>query len=293
MNLFQAVVLGFVQGMTEFLPVSSTAHLRITPALFGWPDAGAAYTAVLQLGTLLAVIGFFLRDLLDMVKAVLDPARRNGPQARRLLYMIVGTIPLGVAGILFRHAIEGPLRSLSVIATCLIVVGLLMGLTEKLAAHRRSIDDMTMRDALVIGLAQALALIPGVSRSGITLVAGLGLGLRRDAAARFSFLLSVPAVAAAAVFELPKALRTPHLAGAPLVVGTLVAAVFGYLSIAWLLRFLRTRTTVPFVVYRVAIGAALLLAIARGWLPNAEPAHETAQEGNSVRIATCLPGHVE
>jgi undecaprenyl-diphosphatase len=288
-NLIQAVVLGFVQGITEFLPVSSSAHLRIVPALFGWPDAGAAYTAVLQLGTLVAVIGFFLRDLLSMLAAVLDPARRNGPEARRLLYIIVGTIPLMVAGVLFKHAIEGPLRSLTVIATMMIVVGLLLGLTEKLASHRRGIDEMTMRDALLIGCAQALALIPGTSRSGITLVAALGLGLRRESAARFSFLLSVPAVAAAAIYELPKALRTPNLAGAPLLVGVLVAAVFGYLSIAWLLRFLRTRTTIPFVVYRVAMGAALLLAIARGWLPNAEPPRERI----SVRIATHPPGHVE
>jgi undecaprenyl-diphosphatase len=265
-NIVQAVVLGLVQGITEFLPISSTAHLRITPALLGWPDAGAAYTAVLQLGTLAAVVGFFLRDLIGMVRALLDPARRSGPEARRLIYMIVGTIPVGVAGLLFKHAIEGPLRSLSVIATSLIVVGLLMGLTEKLAAHRRGIDDMTMRDALLIGLAQALALIPGVSRSGITLVCAMGLGLRRDAAARFSFLLSVPAIAAAGVFELPKVLRTPNLAGAPLVIGLLVAAVSGYFSIAWLLRFLRTRTTIPFVVYRVAMGAALLLAIAAGRL---------------------------
>jgi undecaprenyl-diphosphatase len=268
-NIVQAVVLGLVQGITEFLPISSTAHLRITPALLGWPDAGAAYTAVLQLGTLAAVVGFFLRDLLGMVQALLDPARRNGPEGRRLVYMIVGTIPVGVAGLLFKHAIEGPLRSLSVIATSLIVVGLLMAFVEKVAPHRRGIDDITMKDALLIGCAQALALIPGTSRSGITLVAAMALGLRRDAAARFSFLLSVPAIAAAGIFELPKVLKTPNLAGAPLVIGLLVAAVSGYLSIAWLLRFLRTRTTIPFVVYRVAMGAALLLAIASGWLRNA------------------------
>jgi undecaprenyl-diphosphatase len=265
-NIVQAVVLGLVQGITEFLPISSTAHLRIVPALLGWPDAGAAYTAVLQLGTLAAVLIFFLRDLLNMVKAVLDPAQRRGPEARRLLYMIVGTFPIGIAGLLFKHSIEGPLRSPAVIACSLIVVGLLMALVERLAAHRRGIDDMTMRDALLIGFAQALALVPGVSRSGITLVAAMGLGLRRDAAARFSFLLSVPAIAAAGIFELPKVLRTPNLAGAPLVIGLLVAAVSGYFSIAWLLRFLRTRTTIPFVVYRVAMGAALLLAIAAGRL---------------------------
>lgn len=266
MNIVQAVVLGLVQGITEFLPISSTAHLRIVPALFGWGDFGAGYTAVIQLGTLAAVVGFFLRDLLGMLRAVLDPAQRRGPEARRLLYMIVGTFPIGIAGLLFKKSIEGPLRSPLVIACSLIVVGLVMALVERLAAHRRGIDEMTMRDALLIGLGQALALVPGVSRSGITLVAAMALGLRRDAAARFSFLLSVPAIGAAGIFELKDVLHTPNLAGAPLVVGLVVAGVSGYLSIAWLLKFLRTRTTMPFVVYRVAMGAALLLMIATGRL---------------------------
>jgi undecaprenyl-diphosphatase len=261
-DFLQAVVLGLTQGITEFLPISSTAHLRIVPAVFGWQDKGAAYTAVLQLGTLAAVLAFFLRDFLGMAGAVLDPARRRGPEARQLLFVILGTIPIGLAGILFKKAIEGPLRSLWVIATMLIVVGLLMALVEKLAVHKRGLPDMTLRDAMLIGLGQALALIPGTSRSGITLVCAMALGLRRDAAARFSFLLSVPAVAAAAVFEVPELMRTPHLLGAPLVVGLLVAAVSGYLSIAWLLKFLRTRTTRGFVVYRLAMGAALLLALA-------------------------------
>jgi undecaprenyl-diphosphatase len=265
-TIFQAAVLGLIQGITEFLPISSTAHLRIAPALFGWPDAGAAFTAVLQLGTLAAVVGFFLRDLLAMVAATLDPARRHGPEARRLLYLIVGTIPIGIAGLLFRHAVEGPLRSLAVIGCSLVVVGLVMAVVERRAAHRRGLDDLTLRDAIWVGLGQALALIPGVSRSGITLVSAMAIGMRREAAARFSFLLSVPAVAAAGVFELPKVLRTPGLAGAPLLVGLLVAAVSGYLSIAWLLRFLRTRTTLPFVIYRVLLGAALLIAVATGSL---------------------------
>ena len=263
-TIFEAVVLGLTQGLTEFLPVSSTAHLRLVPELFGWPDAGAAFTAVL--GTLVAVIGFFLRDLVAMLGAWVDPARRNGPEARRLLYMIVGTIPIAVFGILFKHAIEGPLRSPLVIATSLIVVGIVMGIVERVAPHRRGLDQMTLRDGLIIGLGQALALIPGVSRSGITLVFAMGLGLRRDAAARFSFLLSVPAVAGAAIFEMKKVLHTPGIVGAPLIVSLLVAAISGYLSIAWMLRFLRTRTTLVFVVYRVAIGSALLLLSLTGRL---------------------------
>jgi undecaprenyl-diphosphatase len=265
-TIVQAAVLGLVQGITEFLPISSTAHLRIVPALLGWPDAGAAFTAVLQLGTLAAVVGFFLRDLLAMVAAALDPARRQGPEARRLLYLVVGTVPIGILGLLFKHAIEGPLRSLVVIATSLIVVALVIAVVERVAAHRRGLDDLTLRDAVLIGLGQALALVPGVSRSGITLACAMGVGMRRDAAARFSFLLSVPAVAAAGVFELPKVLHSKDVGGAPLVVGLVVAAISGYLSIAWLLRFLRTRTTIPFVIYRVLLGAALLIALAKGWL---------------------------
>jgi undecaprenyl-diphosphatase len=266
MTIFQAAILGLVQGITEFLPISSTAHLRITPAVLGWPDPGAAFTAVLQLGTLAAVVGFFLRDLLAMIAAAADPARRRSPEARRLLYLVVGTIPIGIAGLLFKHAIEGPLRSLAVIATSLIVVAVAMAIVERRASHRRGLDDLTLRDALWIGVAQTLALIPGVSRSGITLVAGMSAGMRRDAAARFSFLLSVPAVAAAGIFELPKVLHTPGLAGAPLFVGLATAFVSGYLSIAWLLRFLRTRTTLPFVIYRVLLGAALLIAVVTGHL---------------------------
>ncbi len=266
MDLIDAVWLGLLQGITEFLPISSTAHLRVVPALLGKPDPGAALTAVLQLGTLTAVIGFFLRDLLAMLRASLAPDRAQRPEARRLLYLVVGTMPVGVAGLSFRHAIEGPLRGLPVIATALIVVALLMALADRRFAGTREMDDMTLKDALIVGFAQALALVPGVSRSGITLVAGMAIGLRRDAAARFSFLLSVPAIGAAGVFELPKVLSASGVDAAALTTGLLVAAVSGYASIAWLLRFLRTRATTPFVVYRVALGIVLLLGVAAGWL---------------------------
>jgi undecaprenyl-diphosphatase len=266
MDLLQAILLGLVQGVTEFLPISSTAHLRIVPALLGQPDPGAAFTAVLQLGTLVAVIGFFLRDLIGMAAALLDPARRTGPEARRLAYLVVGTVPIGIAGLAFRHAIEGPLRSLQVIAIALIVVAVLMAVADRFAAGRRELDEVTLRDALLIGAAQALALVPGVSRSGITLVAGMALGLRRDAAARFSFLLSVPAIGAAGVFELPKVLAAKDISAATLAVGLLMAAVAGYLSIAWLLRYLRTNATTVFVIYRLVLGVALLVAVTTGWV---------------------------
>ena len=266
MTLVQSIVLGIIQGLTEFLPVSSTAHLRIAPALLGWPDAGAAFTAVIQLGTLLAVVIFFLRDLLGMLTALADPNRRRGPQARLLLYLVVGTVPIGIAGVLFRHAVEGPLRSLAVIGTSLVVVGLVMAMVEWLARRERAMDSLSLRDALIVGLGQALALVPGVSRSGITLAFAMAIGLRRDAAARFSFLLSIPAVAAAAVFELPTLLHNRDVGISVLLAGLAAAAVSGYLCIRWLLRFLRTRTTYSFVIYRVALGLSLLAAVLAGKL---------------------------
>jgi undecaprenyl-diphosphatase len=266
LTILQSIVLGIVQGLTEFLPVSSTAHLRIVPALLGWPDSGAAFTAVIQLGTLLAVILFFSRDLLGMVTALADAKRRRGPEGRMALYLVVGTVPIGIAGVLFRHAVEGPLRTLTVIGTSLIVVGLVMAVVERLARHERAMDSITLRDAIIIGLGQALALVPGVSRSGITLAFAMAIGLRRDAAARFSFLLSIPAVAAAAVFELPKLLHDRDVGISALLTGLAAAGVSGYLCIRWLLRFLRTRTTYPFVIYRVALGLALLAAVLAGKL---------------------------
>jgi len=269
---FEAVVLGIVQGVTEFLPISSTAHLRVVPALVGWSDPGAAFTAVLQLGSLGAVIGYFFGDLRHMLGAALtavrDRTRPPEPEAWQLFYIVAGTVPLGVAGVLLRHAVEGSLRSLWVIASALILVGLGLAFVERAARHTREIGDLRLRDALIIGCAQALALVPGTSRSGITLLAAMALGLRREAAARFSFLLSVPAVAAAGIFELPKVLDAGDVGGGPLLLGLLAAFAASYASIAWLLRFLRTRTTIPFVVYRLALGALILALLATGQVPS-------------------------
>ena len=267
MTILQAAVLGLVQGITEFLPISSTAHLRLVPAILGWPDGGAAFAAVIQLGTLLAVIGFFLRDLGRMLAAAARPRTRKSIDARMLLYIIAGTIPIGVAGLLARHAVEGPLRSIAVIASMLIVVGIVMGVVEKTSRFERTFEVFTLRDALIVGLAQSLALVPGTSRSGITLVAAMMLGFRRDAAARFSFLLSIPAVAAAGVFEIPKLLHDREVGTTALLTGLAVAAVSGYLCVAWLLRFLRTNTTYGFVVYRVILGLFLLSAVVSSHLP--------------------------
>lgn len=269
MTSLEAVVLGAVQGVTEFLPISSTAHLRIVPALLGWSDPGAAFTAVLQLGTLAAVVAFFARELGAMVRgtvtAVFDPARRNDSEVRLFIHLIVGTLPVVVAGVLLKNAIQGGLRALPIIAAAMIGVALVLAVVERTARHQRSFDEITLRDALIIGAAQALALIPGVSRSGITLLAAMALGLRRDAAARFSFLLSIPAVAGAGIFEMKHVLHSQE-GGAPLMIGLVIAAVTGYASIAWLLRFLRTRTTLPFVVYRIALGVVILALLATGHL---------------------------
>ena len=210
--------------MTEFLPISSTAHLRIVPALLGWEDPGAAFSAVIQLGTLVAVLVFFRADLLAMVRgaaaAVVDPTRRRDLHARLALYLVVGTIPVVVVGVLAKNAIRGGLRALPVIAAMLIVVALALAVVERLAKHRRTIEELVLRDAVLIGCAQALALVPGVSRSGITILAALALGFRRDAAARFSFLLSIPAIAGAGLFEMKHLL---HGGGSmvPLAIGLL------------------------------------------------------------------------
>jgi undecaprenyl-diphosphatase len=263
MTLWFAVLLGIVQGLTEFLPISSTAHLRIVPALLGRPDAGAAFTAVIQLGTLAAVIAYFVRELATMIRAAVAAPR--SAEAKLAWYLVAGTIPIGVLGLLLKKHITGPFRSLWVVAVALIVVGVIMAWADRRMRGERTIESLTLRDALLIGLGQACALVPGVSRSGATITAALLLGVRRADAARFSFLLSVPAVGAAGIFELKDAAHKLGGAGlGPLVVATLVSAVIGYLAIAWLLRFLRTRSLQGFAVYRVLLGAALIALIAAG-----------------------------
>jgi len=268
-SVLEALVLGAIQGATEFLPISSTAHLRIVPALLGWDDPGAALTAVLQLGTLAAVLGYFLRDLVRMARAALaavrDPARRDDPDVRLLLSIVVGTVPIAIAGMLAKDLVRGVFRGLGVIATALAFVAVAMAAAERRAAAKggRGLDAITVRDGLIVGLAQCLALVPGVSRSGITICAALFVGLARADAARYSFLLSVPAVTAAALHELPLVLHG-NVPALPLGLGLLAAAVVGYASVAWLIAFLRTRSVMPFVVYRIALAAALAGLFAAG-----------------------------
>lgn len=263
MPLWFAAVLGLVQGLTEFLPISSTAHLRIAPALLGMPDAGAAFTAVIQLGTLLAVIAYFATELVVMAAAVVRD-RRSQP-AREAFYIIAGTVPIGILGVLLKKHITGPFRSLWVVAAALVVVGVVMAVVDRRSRGQRTVGDVTLRDALLIGVGQAFALVPGVSRSGATIITALLLGFARPDAARFSFLLSIPAVAAAGVFELKDAAHELGSAGlAPLVVATAVAAVTGYAAIAWFLRFLRTRSLAGFAVYRVLVGVLIAVLVGVG-----------------------------
>ncbi len=271
MSLFQAIVLGLVQGLTEFLPISSTAHLRIVPELLGWQDPGAAYSAVIQLGTVAAVLIYFWKDLLTLGKAFFQGLARREPfgttDARLAWFVLVGTVPIGVCGLAFKDFIGRELRSLYVISGSLIVLALILLVVERLASHKRTLDDMRWRDGLIVGLWQALALIPGSSRSGTTITGALSLGLRRADAARYSFLLSIPATSLAGIFELKHLLEaTERPSTLALVTGTLVAFGSGWVSISWLLSYLRRRSTLVFIVYRVALGLTLLGLLQAGVL---------------------------
>ncbi|HME90900.1 MAG TPA: undecaprenyl-diphosphatase UppP [Myxococcaceae bacterium] len=271
MSLLEAIVLGVIQGITEFLPISSTAHLRFIPELLGWSDPGAAYSAVIQLGTVAAVIIYFARDLIELgaafFRGLAHGAAFESVQSRLACYVLIGTLPVGIAGVLFKKWIETSFRSLYVIGTSLILLALVLLLAEKLASHRRTLSEMKLRDGVVIGLCQAVALIPGSSRSGTTLTGGLALGFRREDAARYSFLLSIPANSAAGLFELKHLLHATDSPSTPiLLLGTAVSFGAGMAAIAGLLRFLRTHSTIVFVGYRVVVGALLLLLLGLGIL---------------------------
>jgi len=271
LDLLRAIVLGIIEGITEFLPISSTAHLRITPELFGWQDPGAAFDAIIQLGTVAAVLVYFRHDIVQLLRAWVEGIRRRDllgtTESRLAWFVLIGTLPVVVLGFLFKHAIETSLRSLYVVAGSMIVLALLLAAAELTARHARRLEDMNWKDGWIIGLWQAVALIPGSSRSGTTLTGGLWRALRREDAARYSFLLSIPATTAAGLFEL-RHLRhasTPFT-GAELVVAAGVAFVSGMLAIGGLLRYLRTRTTFVFVVYRLGLGVLLLALLQAGRL---------------------------
>jgi undecaprenyl-diphosphatase len=265
-STLEAVVLGIVQGLTEFLPISSTGHLRVIPAFAGWEDPGAAFTAVTQLGTLAAVLLYFRRDLWAIGRAWLaglrDPALRRTKESMMGWYILVGTVPILLFGFAFSDQIESGARSLVLIGVTLIALGLVLLAAEEFGEQKRDLESLRWRDGIVIGLAQAAALVPGVSRSGATISAGLFLGLERAAAARFSFLLSVPAVVLSGVYELRQIGDAGGAGFGPTLLAALLAFVTGYAAIAFLLRFLATHTVMVFVVYRVALGALVLVLVA-------------------------------
>jgi undecaprenyl-diphosphatase len=301
MTLFQAIILGIVQGLTEFIPVSSTAHLVFAARAVGLfegieetlkAEQTTATIAVIQLGTLLAVLVYFARDIVNISRAfVLDHvALLQRPQGRnqvddqavdskhaspRLSHdawlgwlVIIGSIPVGIVGLVFKKQIEGTFtKNLWVIATMMIVVAILLGVAELVGKRKRSMEDLTIRDALAVGFAQVLALLPGSSRSGSTIMGGLFAGLTRETAARFSFLLSIPAIAASGLLELKEALvKLPTGSYGSLAVATVVSGLVGYASIWLLLRFLRTHSTGIFIGYRLLVGAFILLALAGGYI---------------------------
>ncbi|MCM3885034.1 undecaprenyl-diphosphate phosphatase [Frankia sp. R82] len=316
MNYPQAAILGLVQGLTEFLPVSSSAHLRITAVAAGWDDPGAAFTAVTQIGTEAAVLLYFRQDIARILQAsarsIREREMRGDPDARIGWLVLLGTIPIGVCGLTLQDAIEGPFRDLRLTATSLIAFGLVLGAADRCAAGgrgrhrlpkpRRTLTDLSVRDGVLFGFAQAAALIPGVSRSGATIGGGLLLGYTREAAARYSFLLAMPAVLASGLFELrhlvgsggaddgddPASPASPaaaagsssgtassvassvagdaELSWGPTLLATGVAFTTGYAAIAWFLRYVSSRSFAPFVGYRVGLGALLLSLLAAGVL---------------------------
>ena len=268
MNALQAIVEGVVQGLTEFLPISSTAHLRIVPALFGWEDPGAAFTAVVQLGTMAAVLLYFRADLWRIVRAWLgglrDPEQRRTLDSRLGWYIILGTVPIAVLGLAFKDPIENQFRNLYLIGAALIVFGLVMAFIDQTSKRTREIDSLNARDGAFVGFAQALALVPGVSRSGATICAGLLRGLDRAAAARYSFLLSVPAVVLSGLFELRHVGGEGTAPAGATILSVLIAFVTGYASIAFLLRYLARHTLGVFVAYRVIVGTLVIVLAAAG-----------------------------
>lgn len=266
MSLAEAVVLGVVQGLTEFLPISSTAHLRVVPTLVGWGDPGAAYSAVIQLGSVLAVLTYFRKDIFEIVVGALKAIKEKDYSARDFRLagaILVGTLPICVLGLLLKKMIEGPLRSMMVIGVASIVMGCLLLLAEKVAKHERGIESITGKDGFLVGLGQAMALIPGCSRSGSTLTVAMFLNLKREDAARFSFLLGIPALILSGLLELKEMFSEPmsNAATTDLAVGLLVSTIVSYAAIAWFIKYLKKHSTLVFVVYRFIFGI-LTIAVA-------------------------------
>jgi len=268
LSTLEAIILGLVQGLTEYLPVSSSGHLRIVPAFFGWEDPGAAFTAVTQFGTMAAVVVYFWTDLknitLTWLRSLRDPSLRGTLDARMGWYIGLGTIPIIVFGLLFENQIETTARDLTLIATMLIVLGVVLFVADRVGRKERDVGSIAPRDGILIGFAQALALVPGVSRSGATMTMGLLLGLDRPAAARYSFLLSIPAVVLSGLYQLKDIGEGGGAAWGATLIATVLAFVSGLATIHWLLRFVAHHRFDVFVAYRVVLGAVVLGLVAAG-----------------------------
>ena len=289
MDLLKAILYGVVQGLTEFLPISSNAHLRLVPELFGWADPGAAFTAVIQLGTVAAVILYFRRDLAAALGGwarSLKTREFSTPEARMGWAVFWGTIPIVVVGLLFKDKIEGPLRSLWVLAFAFLLGAGLMFFSEQIGNKTRTEGGVGVRDGVSVGLWQCLALIPGMSRSGSTISGALLANFDRASAARFSFLLSVPSIAAAGLYEAFKERKAlGHDLLAPTLVATIVSFIVGYVAISWLIPFIARRGIRPFVLYRVALGLLLFGLLATHRVAPLRPDAEQLNEAPRVSQA--------
>ncbi|MFI7691854.1 undecaprenyl-diphosphate phosphatase [Nonomuraea sp. NPDC049655] len=268
----EAVVLGLVQGLTEFLPISSSAHIRVVSALVGWQDPGAAFTAVIQLGTEAAVLIYFRKELWEIVstwvRSLFDRELRGHWAARMGWYVIVGTLPIGVLGLAFKDQIETVFRDLRVVGTTLIVFGCILWFADRTARNKLTLEKhLSFTHAIVYGFAQALALIPGVSRSGGTITAGLLLDYRREDAAKYSFLLAIPAVLASGAFELKDIGEGQAPAWGPTILATLISFAVGYAAVAWFLKYISTHRFTAFVIYRIVLGFLVILAVTLGYIP--------------------------
>ncbi len=264
MTVFHALVLGILQGLAEFLPISSSAHLALAPWLFGWPDPGLAVDVALHFGTLVAVLWYFRREWVRLVVAAKDIIVQRSvstDQQRLVVFLVIGTIPGAIAGKLLEKEAESAFRAPALVAAALIVLGVLLWAADRFAPQDKPIDGMRWTDALLVGLAQMFAIIPGVSRSGSTITAGRALGMTREGAAVFSYLLSMPIIAGAALLKLPQAVHEYGLS-APLVAGVVASAVSGWLAISVLLRYVTRNSYGVFALYRLVLGAAVLLVVA-------------------------------
>jgi undecaprenyl-diphosphatase len=276
MDWFDAIILGIVQGLTEFLPISSSAHVSIVGQLLGGVDPGSAFTAITQLGTETAVVVYFAKDIGRIIKqwfgSLFGKVPRNDPDARMGWLIIIGSIPIGVLGLLFEDAIDSTLRNLWITVAMLAGFGLVIGVIDHFAKNEKTLDQLTVRDGIIYGFCQAMALIPGVSRSGGTIAGGLAMGYKREAAARYAFLLAIPAVYLSGLFKLKDIAAEPSPDWGPVIIATVLAFGIGIAVIHWLLRYISTHNFKPFVIYRLvlaAVVAGLLLAGVLQPLPQA------------------------